>query len=270
LSNLKTRIITGALFGATLIAGISINQYTFFIVFVLVIIGGLWEFYFIFKKNGIYPQVWPGILMSIIIFIGTYYINTGNADSKILLWVMPVIFYLVIAELFRKKKDPFINIAISVLAVIYIAIPFSLFWFLAFWENIYQYNHHLILAFFITLWTYDTFAYLLGLVFGKHKLFERISPKKTWEGAIAGYIMSLVAAWLISLFYVDLSLRQWFIFASLIAVFGTLGDLTESMLKRSFDLKDSGNILPGHGGILDRFDAVLLAIPAIFIYLQFI
>jgi phosphatidate cytidylyltransferase len=113
-------------------------------------------------------------------------------------------------------------------------------------------------------------AYIVGMTLGKHKMFERISPKKSWEGAIGGFVFSIVAAYLISIFYNELTTIQWLIFASLIVVFGTFGDLAESMLKRSLNVKDSSSILPGHGGFLDRFDSLFLAVPAVYLYLQFI
>jgi phosphatidate cytidylyltransferase len=112
-------------------------------------------------------------------------------------------------------------------------------------------------------------AYVCGMLFGKRKLLERISPKKTWEGAVGGLLFAMLAAYIVSIFYKELSLTHWLTLAAIISIFGTLGDLSESMLKRSIGVKDSGNILPGHGGLLDRFDALFLAIPAVYLYLQF-
>jgi phosphatidate cytidylyltransferase len=180
------------------------------------------------------------------------------------------VLYVFIYEMFRKNDNPFENIAITLLGIIYIAVPISLFWPIAYRENIYQYNSSLIFGFFIIIWTYDSFAYLSGMKFGKRKLFERISPKKSWEGAIGGYIFALLAAYILSTIFDDLTLVQWLVTASLIAIFGTLGDLAESMLKRSLNIKDSSNFLPGHGGLLDRFDALFLAVPALYLYYQFI
>jgi phosphatidate cytidylyltransferase len=270
LKNLVSRTITGALLVALLIAGITINQFTFLVIFGAIIVAGLFEFYKIFSKNNVSPQVWPGVILGVVIFIGNFALASGYIYAKLFLSIVPIVMYIVIAELFRKHDNPFANIAITLLGAIYVALPLSLFWHLAFRDNIEIYNPHLILGFFIIMWCYDTFAYLAGMAFGKHRLFERISPKKSWEGAIGGYIFSLVFAWLLSLIYTDLNLTQWFVFATIIAIFGTFGDLVESMMKRSVDIKDSSNVLPGHGGILDRFDAVLLAVPAIFIYLQLI
>ena len=133
-----------------------------------------------------------------------------------------------------------------------------------------EYSFQIILGFFIMLWTNDTGAYLAGRFFGKHKLFERISPKKTWEGSFGGGLLTLAAAYILSLFFTNLDLTNWIVISILVAIFGGLGDLVESMLKRSLNIKDSGNILPGHGGILDRFDGLLISITFIYSYLYLI
>jgi len=122
--------------------------------------------------------------------------------------------------------------------------------------------------YFFMLWANDTFAYLTGMKFGKHKLFERISPKKTWEGSAGGLIFTMILAVVFSVYFKFLTLPEWLGLAGIIVVFGTYGDLAESMLKRSMDCKDSGKFLPGHGGILDRFDSVLLSAPFVFVYLR--
>jgi phosphatidate cytidylyltransferase len=123
------------------------------------------------------------------------------------------------------------------------------------------------MGFFFILWANDSFAYLTGVSIGKHRLFERISPKKSWEGSIGGFVSGLLTAWVISIFFKEFDLINWIVIAAIIMIFGTFGDLVESLFKRSLKVKDSGNILPGHGGLLDRFDAVFLAAPAVFVYL---
>ncbi|GAI59219.1 unnamed protein product, partial [marine sediment metagenome] len=128
----------------------------------------------------------------------------------------------------------------------------------------------ILLGFFILFWVSDTAAYLFGVSFGKHRLFKRISPRKSWEGLLGGAFIALITAYLLSLYFKDLRLPDWIIIAFIVVIIGTFGDLVESMYKRSLGLKDSGRILPGHGGILDRFDGVLLASPIVFTYLQLI
>jgi phosphatidate cytidylyltransferase len=174
----------------------------------------------------------------------------------------------VLNELFSKHEKPIDNISKTLFGIIYVPLPFALLNFF-YMPSIAGNEIHpsILLGFFLILWTSDTFAYLSGMAFGKHKLFERISPKKTWEGSIGGLIFGMVMSWVLSIYFNDLSLLQWLSIGLITIVFGTFGDLAESMIKRSMNVKDSGKLLPGHGGLLDRFDAALLAAPAVFIYL---
>ena len=156
----------------------------------------------------------------------------------------------------------------------YIALPFAPLNVLAFHTNVTgsasEYNPILPLSIFIFNWVNDTGAYCTGVLFGKHRLFERISPKKSWEGSIGGAVFCVIAAFVMAHFFPFLSLGVWVGLGLVIVVFGTWGDLTESLLKRTLGIKDSGNILPGHGGMLDRFDSSLMAIPAAVVYFYII
>ena len=156
------------------------------------------------------------------------------------------------------------------MAVAYIAVPFGLMMY--FFNPVVlsgPFHYGIVLGFLVILWLNDTGAYFVGSLIGKHKLFERISPGKTWEGSFGGVLFALLTAWGISFIFRQLNVTQWMTLAIIIVISGTLGDLVESMLKRSLGIKDSGNILPGHGGLLDRFDAVLLSAPFVFVYLAF-
>lgn len=270
MKDLITRTLTGAGLITLMIAAILLGRFTFFIFFALLITGSLWEFYNISELLGKHPQKICGIVIGIVIFLFFFLFSSGYVEPETMMLLILGVLYLIISELFRNKSEPFENIASTLMGIIYIALPISMLWQIAFRDNIYQFNYHLILAFFIIIWTYDSFAYLTGMMFGKTKLFERISPKKTWEGAIGGFFFALLASYILSRIFTELTLYQWLIFATLTSIFGTLGDLVESLLKRNADIKDSGDILPGHGGLLDRFDAMFLAIPALYLYLQFI
>ncbi|MDF1673400.1 MAG: phosphatidate cytidylyltransferase [Vicingaceae bacterium] len=265
-----TRAITGALFVAALIAGVYFNEIVAFGLFCLIVLLGTDEFYSLVKKSKtINPLRFWGLITNLtsIIMIGLVILN--NLSTKILAIPLLMIFMSFIFELYRKKNHPFINIAYTILPVLYIAIPFAMLFHLGFY-NSKDYSFQIILGFFFLLWTSDTGAYLSGRFFGKHKLFERISPKKTWEGTIGGTILTVGIAYVLSIYFTDLSLTNWIVIGILTAIFGGLGDLVESMLKRSLNIKDSGNILPGHGGILDRFDGLLVGIPFIYTYLQLV
>ena len=206
----------------------------------------------------------------------TYYCSdmyAGIAKSVVFIPYLVTIVYLLVAELYLKQKDPIQDWAYTMLAQIYIALPFSLINVLAFnatSEGYVAFNTLLPLSIFIFLWVNDSGAYCVGSLLGRHKLFPRISPGKSWEGSIGGAVFVLAVAYAIS-YFLDtdqmLAMPVWLGLGLVVVVFGTWGDLVESLFKRTLGIKDSGNILPGHGGMLDRFDSSLLAIPAAVIYL---
>lgn len=269
LSNLLKRSITGSLIVATIIGCIIFNPFSFYILFALISILGLNEFYNLSKKNNANPQKIIGIITGFVLFSSNFLYASGNIEAKIFLINIPFIVLIFINELYRKKEQPFINIAYTFLGILYIALPFSLCNYLVLQpSNEVIYTPHILLGLFILLWTSDSGAYVVGSQIGKRRLFPRISPKKSWEGSIGGAVFALIAAWIMSLYFKELILTDWLIIAIITVVSGTYGDLSESLFKRSIDVKDSGNILPGHGGILDRFDSVLLAAPLVFTYVQ--
>ena len=206
----------------------------------------------------------------------TYYCSdmyAGIAKSVVFIPYLVTIVYLLVAELYLKQKDPIQDWAYTMLAQMYIALPFSLINVLAFnatSEGYVAFNTLLPLSIFIFMWVNDSGAYCVGSLLGRHKLFPRISPGKSWEGSIGGAVFVLAAAYAIS-YFLDtdqmLAMPVWLGLGLVVVVFGTWGDLVESLFKRTLGIKDSGNILPGHGGMLDRFDSSLLAIPAAVIYL---
>ena len=206
-------------------------------------------------------------------------LSVTPGESAGIILFLPFIFTVIVIlvyELYRQKPSPINDLAHTFFPLIYIALPYGLLSFVAF--NVQGpgtgYKPGIPLALFIFLWCNDVGAYCTGCTIGKHKLFERISPKKTWEGSIGGAVLTIVAAILIYRLlhpmYMYLPLTGWIIMALIVVISGTLGDLTESLIKREMGIKDSGKILPGHGGMLDRFDSALLAIPAIVVYFCFI
>lgn len=269
-----TRAITGFLFILTIIAGIYFNEIIALSLFSLIVLIGVNEFYGLVKKSKeINPLNTWGTLTSFILMVILGLISLDFIANKYIFISVIMVFTTFLIELYRNKSNPFINIAYTLLGISYIVIPFAMLFHLGFYSGgnfIPNYSFQIILGFFIMLWTNDTGAYLAGRFLGKHKLFERISPKKTWEGSFGGAVLTILAAYILSLFFTNLGLTNWIIIAILVAIFGGLGDLVESMLKRSLNIKDSGNILPGHGGILDRFDGLLISVPFIYSYLYLI
>ena len=211
-------------------------------------------------------------------FLAVAAIRTGITSNFVIFvpYLLSIV-YLFIGELYLKQEDPINDWAYAMLSQLYIALPFSMLNVLAFEQApngiTYQYNMQLPLCVFVFLWLNDTGAYCSGSLFGKHKLFPRISPAKSWEGSVGGAILVMIVAAIIGYFsntncqMSQLSITGWVGLGFIVVVFGTWGDLVESLFKRTLGIKDSGKILPGHGGMLDRFDSSLMAIPASVIYL---
>jgi phosphatidate cytidylyltransferase len=268
LSNFWTRTFAGIVFLIVLIGSIVWSEYSFFVLFLFLSTMGTIEFYNVAKKSSFSPQKWIGVMISVLLYSATYCIVKGYLDPMYMFAFFPLILFVFIFELFRKTQHPIQNIAYTVLGIFYVSIPFALLHLMVFDSITLNYNFHFILGAFIIIWSNDTGAYLTGLKFGRTKLFERISPKKTWEGSIGGFVFAMVAAFFISRNFIDISFYNWLVIAFINVVTGSLGDLVESMLKRSVNIKDSGNIIPGHGGILDRFDSFLFSAPFVVAYLM--
>ncbi len=268
MSNFLQRAITGFFFVLILISAILYSKYSYACLFFIITILGVWEFYTLTIKDDVKPFRILGTIIGGSLFLVTFLIITQTISFKFLILLLIASLLTFFAELYRKQKDPFKNIAFTFLGLIYVALPFSLLSLLVIdIQTGFLYRGEILLGYFLILWANDTGAYLSGRWFGKNKLFERISPKKTWEGAMGGALFSIGVAILCSRFYLSINLLDWIIISIIIVITGSLGDLVESLFKRSIDVKDSGNILPGHGGILDRFDGLLLSVPFVLAYL---
>jgi phosphatidate cytidylyltransferase len=176
-----------------------------------------------------------------------------------------------VSELYEKQQDPITHMAYIFLGQCYIALPVSVLNLIAFSgiaEGTPVYNPLLILSLFIFIWVNDTGAYLVGILIGKHRLFERISPKKSWEGFFGGLLLTLAISLVFACFDKEVPWYHWTALSFVVVIFGTWGDLIESLIKRTLEVKDSGQSLPGHGGFLDRFDSLLLAVYAMLFYVQ--
>ena len=269
MNNLLVRLIT-ALIGATILIGAIVwNALGFAIVFAFILFFTLREFYGLARKSGTEPfEVW-GILVGLVAFQVLFYSFYDTLDKSVY-WLLPVLFSVVfIYPLINLNKNNAINcLAITVLGLFYIALPFCLLIPIAFVNG--DYGFELIVGMLFIQWANDTGAYFSGKAFGKTKLFERVSPNKTWEGTIGGALLGLVFAYLLFSFFGVLPVYHWLVLALIISVFGTLGDLVESLFKRTLAIKDSGSSLPGHGGFLDRFDSLLLALPFATAYIHYV
>ncbi|MGL4780853.1 MAG: phosphatidate cytidylyltransferase [Bacteroidales bacterium] len=288
LPNLIKRAITGLFFVLVMCGGILYNGVSFAILFALITFLSLYEFYSLMnQKRNTSINRWFHSLVGALFFLAVFYYNilsstaigllsnNLNLDNIILLPIISLFvlyfMYTFAKELYNQDgSSPLANLSMISMGQLYITMPFSLLSFLAYLNVDTIYSWHFILPIFILIWLNDTGAYLVGSQFGKHRLFERISPKKSWEGFWGGLVFSVIGGVVYGIFVPDLSLVQWAGFGLVVAIAGVFGDLTESMIKRLLEVKDSGNVLPGHGGMLDRFDAILFAIPAALIYLTVI
>jgi phosphatidate cytidylyltransferase len=276
MKNFIIRTITGVIFVAAIVASF-LRPDAMVLLFSIVTGLTIWEFTgLVNERENVTVNRFISTVAGVYFFYAmTYFCSDlygGIAKSVVFIPYLVTIIYLLISELYLRHDDPIEDWAYTMLAQMYIALPFSLLNVLAFTatpNGEITFNTLLPLSVFVFLWVNDTGAYCVGSLLGRHKLFPRISPGKSWEGSIGGAVFVLVAAWAIST-YLDgemLTLWAWLGLGLVVVIFGTWGDLVESLFKRTLGIKDSCNILPGHGGMLDRFDSSLLAIPAAVVYL---
>lgn len=262
------RITTGLIFLVIVIGAIWLNPYTLASLFYVVGVLGMLEYYSLVKFGGHHPQGTLGVITGTVLYVTIELVKLKIAGTAIVALSIPFFMAIFVYELYRKRPEPFTNIAHTVIGIVYIMAPFALLNVFTFEEIIVEYTPEVVLGFFVMLWLNDTGAFVFGKLFGRTKLFPRVSPNKTWEGTIGGGIAAFLGAIVISAYTDEISILNWLVLALIIVVAASFGDLVESLLKRSLNVKDSSNLLPGHGGILDRFDGVLLASPVAFTYLM--
>ena len=274
-SNFLKRAITGVIFVAVLVGCILGGPIPFTLLFATITALTIFEFGTIINKSGeaqVNRQM--TVLAGVFMFLCFGYTSIMPGTYEIFIPYLFLLMYLLISELYKKQKNPINNWAYGMMSQMYIALSFSLLNVLAYHsvnsQSATEFNPILPLSIFIFNWVNDSGAYCTGMLFGKHRLFERISPKKSWEGSIGGAVFSIIAAVILAHFFDFMNTAEWIGLGLTVVVFGTWGDLTESLMKRTLGIKDSGNILPGHGGMLDRFDSTLMAGPAAVVYLYVI
>lgn len=276
MSNLVVRSITGIVFVAVLIGGTLCSPLTFTLLFALITGLTTWEFSTnVNRYAGASVNRLINTVAAVYLFLAFSGFCADFVPSRAFVPYLVSIIYLLVSELYLKKNDPLKNWAYAFASQIYVALAFSMLNVLAFQYDAMSNSVHFepiyALSVFIFLWTSDSGAYLCGSLLHKKfpaKLFERISPNKSWVGSIGGGVLCLVVGALLGLFFSDkLPMIHWLGLGLTVCVFGTWGDLVESLFKRQLGIKDSGHVLPGHGGMLDRFDSSLLAIPAAVLYL---
>lgn len=276
--SLLTRTLTAAVFVAVLLCAIWLGYLSFNILFGIIAIWGLHEFYEIAEKLNAKPFRLTGYIAAAFLFSANSAQYSSNSSQIIALSLAPLMFIFVLG-LFSKHEKPVLDVAYTILGIAYVGLSFALLnrisWIQKGVNNGYMfpgndYNFHLILGPILLIWASDSFAYLVGSMIGKRKLYERISPGKTWEGTIGGGVLTMASSYIIAGWYPELQFKHWLAISLIVVVFGTLGDLFESLLKRQAGIKDSGKIMPGHGGILDRFDSLIFVTPFVYLYLTWV
>ena len=268
LKNFIIRTLSGIVMVATLIGATLFSKLTFVLLLLAITLGGEWEFYRLAKKAGTSPQCAVGLLAGFLMIVAAaaalheiLAITVVAMVAFMILIPMPLIF-----ELYRKSATPMANVGITYAGVIYVALPMALLTFFPMMLGNGEWKPWSVILYIFIIWANDVFAYLFGITLGKHRLFERISPKKSWEGFFGG-LLGAMAMGFVAAKVLDANVALWIGLALIAAITGVFGDLVESMLKRSVDVKDSGSFIPGHGGWLDRFDALIFSVPFAFIYL---
>lgn len=277
LKNFIVRTLSGAVLLLVILGALYIGYYGYLALLFLITMSGVWEFYNLSKAKEYEPQRGTGILLSLFIylagaFLGLSFVDKLGDDGLVLsafalCGVVLLVGVVLSAEVFRNRTSPIVNVATTLAGALYVALPMALMAVVPLflvgggeWKALY------FLFYLFLVWGNDVFAYLAGVTMGRHKMCERLSPKKSWEG-FAGGVLGSLAVGALGAYVLNESYVVWLGLALVVSLSSVVGDLVESMFKRDAGVKDSGNIMPGHGGILDRFDAFILSAPFAFIYL---
>ena len=262
LKSLLLRSVSGIVYCGIIVGSLFWNIYAFSFLAMAFGILAIIEF----EKNceGISSNSLPGLLLDC---MGVSFLCFSWLLYPLFGWLAVYICRLIL-ELYMNNERPIRCLALSLMGQLYIGIPLGMMTFMGQYIGL-----HFVLVIFLMIWISDTGAFIVGSLLGRHRLFERISPKKSWEGFIGGLLFNLLAGWLFAIgggdfWDVRWGVMPWLIFGAVVTVFSTWGDLIESMIKRSLNIKDSGHLIPGHGGILDRIDSLLLVAPAVFLFLM--
>jgi phosphatidate cytidylyltransferase len=258
--------VTGFIGAGLVIYASYFSEWTYFVVFLVICCLSILEFYRLTGLDGMLPLKYIGTLNAILIFVLSFFAEKGICKPSLYFTIFPSIALIFLIKLYKKEKKPFTNIAYTLLGIIYVGLPFALLNISVYADG--GYNYQIIIGILLLLWASDTGGYIAGVLFGRHKLFERVSPKKSWEGMVGSFILAMVIATFIGKYFDVMTWYQWYLVAVIMVVAGTYGDLVESLFKRSIEIKDSGSSLPGHGGFLDRFDGLLISIPFIVFLLK--
>lgn len=261
------RLLSGVVYVALLIIATSYSVTSFYVLFGIFMLIAIYEFCKLVNLNKILPLLFGAFTFTLATYFKKDYLSdSDHTNDALLLAATLFVSIKCLHLLFISKKDKIDKISKYIYVIGYVIFPFILITKIPFGKH--GFNPQIIISIFILIWTNDTFAYIVGKSIGKHKLIERISPKKTVEGFFGGMLFSIIAGVLISKYYIGGSILIWTISPIIISIFSTLGDLIESKFKRIAAVKDSGHIMPGHGGILDRLDSIIFVAPFVYLFYQ--
>ena len=276
MKNLMVRALSGLVLVAVFVGAVLGSQWSFGALLLLILVGGQTEFYKLARETGLSPQRWMGLAVGVLLFALNFIVfrqfsrsvtdEAGGAVLYLLLYIGLLLPTLFVCELFRRSATPLANLGATLLGVLYVAVPLSLLLYVPVLAGDGVWRPETVLCYIFIIWANDVFAYLVGMTFGRHRLCERLSTKKSWEGFFGG-LAGAVATGLAAAYALDANYWVWGGLALVASLSGVAGDLVESMFKREAGVKDSGQVIPGHGGVLDRFDALLLSAPYVFLYL---
>jgi phosphatidate cytidylyltransferase len=267
-SNLVQRAITSLVGAALILAALIYSDWTYFLIFGTILGMSQMEFYKLSGLDGMLPLKSFGTILGLLIFTLTFMVEKEHLPHEYLYLIFPLVSLTFFIKLYKKTdKKPFTGVAYTYLGIFYVAVPISLLNLAVFSVDA-VYHYEILIGCLLILWASDSGAYFAGTRFGKTKLFERVSPKKSWEGFLGGAFSAILVAFVISQYFTVLEDWKWLVIAGIIIIAGTYGDLIESLFKRSIEIKDSGSVLPGHGGFMDRFDGLLLSAPFITAFLK--
>lgn len=276
LKNLTVRTLSGAVLAAVLFGATLLSAWGYMALLAVIAVVGVWEFYSLAERCGYLPQRVMGISLTIMlfssaaaIFASVVIVRSATAESIILaamLYALVAVPTVSVCELFRNHPHPIANVAVTLAGVLYVALPAALMLAVPQQLSGGEWNPWCAICYILIIWANDVFAYLTGITIGKHRMCERISPKKSWEGFVGGVVAAVGFAVLFG-WLLDGNMLVWGGLGAVIAITGVAGDFVESLFKRSADVKDSGAIMPGHGGMLDRFDALFISAPYALLYL---
>ena len=269
MNDLLKRSVTGLIFVLVLVAGILVHPFVFGLVFLTFMIFTQIEFYRLFNLGDYKSSSLPGNVFGGLLFVICFAVANQFIPWQFCLLFLPILVLHFIVVFINRKESSLKSVSIITFGFIYIAVPFSLLNFIVFpgFPTQSVYAPFILLGVFFIIWIYDTMAYVFGSLIGKHKIASNISPNKSWEGLVGGSVFAVIMAILNAVIFQSESMTTWIVLAIIIIIFGTLGDFFESKIKRDLGVKDSGSFLPGHGGLLDRFDSFLFAIPFVYFWL---